>query len=84
MTIGKTIALTRWTFSGKVISLLFNARSLSYLKEEQASFNFMVCTDVRIGPKRRLNAKELMLSNCGTGEDSGESLGLQGDQTGQS
>ena len=24
MTIGKTIALTRWTFVGKVISLLFN------------------------------------------------------------
>ena len=29
-------------------------------------------------------AKELMLSNCAVGEDSWESLGLQGDQTGQS
>ena len=28
----------------------------------------------------RLSTKELMLSNCGAGEDSGESLGLQGDQ----
>ena len=27
MTIGKTIALTRWTFVGKVMSLLFNMRS---------------------------------------------------------
>ena len=27
MTIGKTIALTRWTFVGKVISLLFNMLS---------------------------------------------------------
>ena len=27
MTIGKTIALTRWTFVGKVISLLFNILS---------------------------------------------------------
>ena len=27
MTTGKTIALTRWTFVGKVISLLFNMRS---------------------------------------------------------
>ena len=27
MTIGKTIALTRWTFVGKVISLLFNVLS---------------------------------------------------------
>ena len=27
MTIGKTIALTRWTFVGKVMSLLFNMLS---------------------------------------------------------
>ena len=27
MTIGKTIALTRWTFVGKVMSLLFNTLS---------------------------------------------------------
>ena len=32
----------------------------------------------------RLSAKELMLSNGGAGEDSWESLGLQGDQTSQS
>ena len=30
---------------------------------------------------RRLSAKELMLLNCGVGEDSCESLGLQGDPT---
>ena len=36
--------------------------------------------DVRIGPKRKLSAKELMLLNCGDGEDSGR----QGDQTNQS
>ena len=29
----------------------------------------------------KLRAKELMLFNCGVGEDSRESLGLQGDQT---
>ena len=29
---------------------------------------------------KRLNAKELMLSNCGAGEDTWESLGLQGNQ----
>ena len=40
--------------------------------------------DVRLGPERRLSAKELMLLNCGAGEDSGEFLGLQGDQTNQS
>ena len=28
------------------------------------------CTYVRVGPYRRLNAEESMLSNCGTREDS--------------
>ena len=36
--------------------------------------------DVRVGLWRRQSAKELMLLNCGVGEDSWESLGLQGDQ----
>ena len=44
----------------------------------------VVCTDVRIGPQKRPSTEELMLSNCGAGEDSGESLGLQRDQTSQS
>jgi len=35
--------------------------------------------DVRVGLWRRLSAEELMLSNCGVGEDSWESLGLQED-----
>ena len=37
--------------------------------------------DVRAGLWRKLSAKELMLLNCGVGEDSWESLGLQGDPT---
>ena len=37
--------------------------------------------DVRVGLWRNLSAKELMLLNCGVGEDSWESLGLQGDPT---
>ena len=37
--------------------------------------------DVRVGLWRRLSAKELMLLNCGVGEDFWESLGLQGDPT---
>ena len=35
--------------------------------------------DVRVGLWRKLSAEELMLLNCGVGEDSGGSLGLQGD-----
>ena len=35
--------------------------------------------DVRVRLWRKLSAEELMLSNCGVGEDSWESLGLQSD-----
>ena len=35
MTTGKTIALTRWTFVGKVMSLLFNMLS-SFVTDVQA------------------------------------------------
>ena len=35
--------------------------------------------DVEVGLWRKLSAEELMLLNCGVGEDSWESLGLQGD-----
>ena len=37
--------------------------------------------DVRVGLWRKLSAEELMLLNCGVGEDSWESLGLQGEPT---
>ena len=37
--------------------------------------------DVRVGWQIRLSAEELMLLNCGVGEDSWESFGQQGDQT---
>ena len=39
------------------------------------------CMDMRVGLERKLSPKELMLLNCGVGEDSLESLGLQGDST---
>ena len=50
MTTGKTIALTRWTFVSKVMSLLFNLLSrLVIASSEQASFNCMaavtICSD---------------------------------------
>ena len=53
MTPGKTIALTRWTFVSKVMSLLFNTLSwlvIAFLpRSKQASFNFMAavtfCSD---------------------------------------
>ena len=39
------------------------------------------CVGVRVGLWRKLSAEELMLLNCGVGEDSRESIGLQGDPT---
>ena len=49
---GKTIALYRWIFSDKVMSLLFNILSrlvIAFFPKEQASFNFMaavtICSD---------------------------------------
>ena len=50
MTTGKIIALTRWTFVGKVMSLLFNMLvGHNFSSKEQASFNFMaaviICSD---------------------------------------
>ena len=44
MTTGKTIPLTRWTFVGKVMSLLLNMFSrlvIAFLPKGQESFNFM-------------------------------------------
>ena len=50
MTTGKPIALTRWTFVGKIMSLLFNMLSTLVIAfPRQASFNFMaavtICSD---------------------------------------
>ena len=59
-TTGKTIALTRRTFVGKVMSLLFNMLSrlviTFFFSKEQASFNFMavvtICSDF-LAPKNK-------------------------------
>ena len=52
MTTGKTIALTRWTFVGKIMSLLFNMLSrlvIIFLPRSEKSLNFMaavtICSD---------------------------------------
>ena len=50
VTTGKTIALTRWTFAGKVIALLFNMLSRvshSFPSKEQASFNHLAAITTR-------------------------------------
>ena len=54
MTTGKTMAFTRWTFVGKVMSLLFNMLSrlvIAFLPRSNHFLNFMaavaVCNDFR-------------------------------------
>ena len=47
MTTGKTIALTRWTFVGKVMSLLFNMLS-RFFSKERTSCNFMAAVTIHI------------------------------------
>ena len=48
MTTGKTIALTRWTFVSKVVSLLFNTMCTFVIvfSKKHASFNFMAVVTV--------------------------------------
>ena len=48
MTTGKTIALTKRTFDGKVMSLLFNMlfRFISFSSKEQVSFNFLAAATI--------------------------------------
>ena len=55
MTTRKTIALTRWTFVGKVVSLLFNMLSrlvITFLPGSKHLLNFMavvtICSDFRV------------------------------------
>ena len=58
VTAGKTIALTRRTFVGKIMSLFFNmlSRLVSFSSKEQASFNFMAAVTIwRWYPKSSLS-----------------------------
>ena len=50
-------------------------------QENRLSLNNKAIRLKRVGPQGRLSAEELMLSKCSVGEDSLESLGLQGDPT---
>ena len=63
-----------WIACWKAGTLLCQQRSV------QSSLWFFQCscTGVRVGLWRKLSAEELMLLNCGVGEDSWEFLGLQG------
>ena len=62
MTTGKTIALTRWTFVDKVMSLLFNILvGHHFPSKEEASFHFMatvtICSDFG-APQNKVKRKK--------------------------
>ena len=51
-------------------------------KDEKERYNHLNAEFQRIARRdKKLSAEKLMLLNCGVGEDSSESLGLQGDPT---
>ena len=55
LTTGKTIALTTWTFVGKVMALLFNMLSrlvINFSSKEQVSFNFMAAVTMILEPPK--------------------------------
>ena len=71
MTTGKTIVLTRWTFVGKVMSLLFNMLSrlvIDFSSKERASFNFMaavtICSDFGAPKLKFLTVSNISPSIC--------------------
>ena len=53
---------------------------LSSQPRDQTLISYISCIEGRF-LRTRLSTEELMLLNCGVGEDPWESLGLQGDQT---
>jgi len=63
MTAGKTIALTRWTFVGKIMSLLFHmlSRFLTvFLPWSMGSFNFKAEVTIHSA----FGAQEIKVSHC--------------------
>ena len=71
--------LISWLWSQSAVILQSKkVKSITIYTYSPSICHEMMGQDVRIGPQRRLNAEELMLSICE------ESLGQQGNQTSQS
>ena len=75
----------KWCFllGGKAMTNLDSILKAETLLCQQSPSNqrYGFSRDVRVGLWRKLSTKEFMLLNFGIGEDSWESLGLQGDPT---
>ena len=77
--IGLKVA-SEWQWAEETTSTYLDRCSHRVQRRGYLFINFY-CMDVRVGLWRRLSAKELMLLNCGVGEDSWEFLGLQENPT---
>ena len=82
--IKRCFLLGRKTMTNLVCHSIVKRRDITLPTKVYLVKVFLSCHVLKVGPQRRLNVKELMLSNCGAGEDSWELLGQQGDQTSQS
>ena len=67
MTPGKTIALTRWNFVGKVMSLLFNMLSgfvIAFLPRSKCPLNFIAAIQppsaVTLEPKKIVTERQIL------------------------
>ena len=77
-------SLFQWVNSSHEVDSILKSRDIT-LPTKVHLVKAMVCPVVMYGceswPGRKLSTKELMILKCGVGEDSWESLGLQGDPT---
>ena len=70
MTTGKTIALTRWTFVGKVMPLIFNVLArlvIAFFSKEQASFikiSWLQSPSAVILEPKKINSLSVSISIC--------------------
>ena len=64
--------LAPWKKSYANQDSIIKSRDITFLTKVQlvkAMFFPVSCKDVRVGPSRKLSTEELMLLNCGVGED---------------
>ena len=81
----KSVLLSSFTFKpfqvwhkvGEKPDWALSLTQICLLKDQISSASVLLMTKDSLW--RKLSAEELMLLNCGVGEDSWESLGLQGD-----
>ena len=79
--VGPVLSGPEWArITGWLVYLSLSFSKSRDCSEDLGTFNACFRTIPRVGLWRKLS-EELMLLNCGVGEDSWESLGLQGDPT---